>query len=104
MIFDDLYKIKPTARLLFQIFVVSLMIVMSEEYITSFGNLIGTGEINLGIASIPITIFCVVGLMNAFNMIDGLNGICASLALIPIIFLAFLGDFSYGRYIGFSGI
>ena len=104
MIFDDLYKIKPTARLLFQIFVVSLMIVMSEEYITSFGNLIGTGEINLGIASIPITIFCVVGLMNAFNMIDGLNGICASLALIPIIFLAFLGDFSYGLLIPIGGI
>ena len=37
--------------------------------------------------------------MNAFNMIDGLNGICASLALIPIIYLTFIGNFDYGLLI-----
>ena len=55
------------------------MIAMSGEYISNIGNLLGTGDINLGILSIPFTIFCVVGIMNAFNMIDGLNGICAAL-------------------------
>ena len=42
--------------------------------------------------------------MNAFNMIDGLNGICASLALIPIIFVAFLGNFSFGLLIPIGAI
>ena len=37
--------------------------------------------------------------MNAFNMIDGLNGICASMALVPISFVAFYGNFSYGLLI-----
>ena len=52
----------------------------------------------------PFTIFCVVGIMNAFNMIDGLNGICASLALIPIIFVTYLGNFSYGLLIPIGAI
>ena len=73
------------------------MIAMSGEYISNVGNLLGTGDISLGVLfSIPFTIFCVVGLMNAYNMIDGLNGICASLALIPIMYLTVLGNFSYG--------
>ena len=37
-------------------------------------------------------------------MIDGLNGICASLALIPIIFVAFLGNFSFGLLIPIGAI
>ena len=42
--------------------------------------------------------------MNAFNMIDGLNGICASLALVPIMYVTFLGNFSYGLLIPIGAI
>ena len=87
MIFDDYLTIKAVYRLIFQIFVTGLMIIMSGEYLYQVGNILGLGEINLGVFGIPFTIFCVVGLMNAFNMIDGLNGICASLALIPIMYV-----------------
>ena len=104
MIFDDFLTIKPILRLLFQFFISALMIGMSGEYISNIGNLLGTGDINLGILSIPFTIFCVVGIMNAFNMIDGLNGICAALALIPITYLTFLGNFSYGLLIPIGAI
>ncbi len=104
MIFDDYLSIRPIYRLFFQFFISGLMIAMSGEYLSNLGNLLGTGDINLGIISIPFTIFCVVGIMNAFNMIDGLNGICASLALIPIIFVAFLGNFSYGLLIPIGAI
>jgi UDP-GlcNAc:undecaprenyl-phosphate GlcNAc-1-phosphate transferase len=54
--------------------------------------------------SVAFTVFCVVGLMNAFNMIDGLNGICASLALVPLSFVAFFGNFSYGLLIPIGAI
>ena len=59
----------------------------SNEKILEVGDLFGLGDMNLGVFSVPFTIFCVVGLMNAFNMIDGLNGICASFALVPILFV-----------------
>jgi len=104
MIFDDYLTIRPIYRLMFQFSISGLMIAMSGEYLHQIGNILGFGEIELGIFAIPFTIFCVVGLMNAFNMIDGLNGICASLALIPIMYVTFLGKFSYGLLIPIGAI
>ena len=104
MIFDDYYGIKAIYRLSFQSLMVLLMISMTNESLVNVGNLFGFGDINLGIFSIPITVFCVVGLMNAFNMIDGLNGICASFALVPLIFVTYFGNFSYGLLIPIGAI
>ena len=42
--------------------------------------------------------------MNAFNMIDGLNGICAAFALVPIIFITLFGNFSSGLLIPIGSI
>ena len=99
MIIDDLIGIRASIRLLFQALIVLLMILMSDEYISNLGNLVGDGDIKLGIFAIPFTIFCVVGLMNAFNMSDGLNGICASYAIVPLIFLMLFGHVKYGLLI-----
>ena len=104
MFFDDFMSIKASYRIIFQCLIVVLMIMMSGEYLAQIGDLFGFGEISLGLLSIPFTIFCVVGLMNAFNMIDGLNGICASLALIPIMYVTFLGNFSYGLLVPIGAI
>jgi len=104
MIFDDYLSIRPIYRLMFQFLIASLMIVMSGEYLHQIGNILGLGEVELGIFAIPFTVFCVVGLMNAFNMIDGLNGICATLALIPIMYVTFLGNFSYGLLVPIGSI
>ena len=99
MILDDYYGLKAITRLFFQGSIAAAMIFFSGEYLVSLGNLFSSNEIILGAIGIPFTIFCVVGLMNAFNMIDGLNGICASFVLIPLVFLTFLGKFSYGLLI-----
>ena len=104
MIFDDYYGIKAAYRLSFQSIIVLLMIFMTNESLVNLGNLFGFGDINLGVFSIPITVFCVVGLMNAYNMIDGLNGICASFALVPLIFVTFFGNFSYGLLVPIGAI
>ena len=82
MIADDLWNLKATTRLILQAICVGGLIFVSGVYIESLGNLMGFGEILLGPFGIPFTIFCVVGMMNAFNMIDGLNGLCASLCLV----------------------
>ena len=99
MTIDDLIGIRASIRLLFQALIILLMILMSDEYISNLGNLVGDGDIKLGIFAIPFTIFCVVGLMNAFNMSDGLNGICASYAIVPLIFLMLFGHVKYGLLI-----
>ena len=82
MLFDDLWGIKAVLRLLIQAGCTGGLIVFSGVYIESLGNLLGFGELVLGSWGIPFTIFCIVGMINAFNMIDGLNGLCASLCLV----------------------
>ena len=104
MIFDDYFGIKAAYRLSFQSIIVLVMIFMTNESLVNLGNLFGFGDINLGVFSIPITVFCVVGLMNAYNMIDGLNGICASFALVPLIFVTYFGNFSYGLLVPIGAI
>ena len=99
MMIDDFIGIKASIRLLFQGLVTYLFILMCDESIINLGNLAGFGDIQPGIYSTIFTIFCVVGLMNAFNMIDGLNGICASFALIPMLILMFFGAVKYGLLI-----
>ena len=82
MIIDDLWGIKESNKLIIQAICVLGLILFSDVYITSLGNLLGFGEIQLGFFGIPFTIFCIVGMMNAFNYIDGLNGLCASFSLV----------------------
>ena len=82
MTFDDLRGLKPVTRLFIQAGCTGGLIFFSGIYVQSLGNLLGLGEIYLGFWGIPFTIFCVVGMINAFNMIDGLNGLCASLCLV----------------------
>ena len=90
MILDDLWGLSAIKRLFLQSLCVLGLIILSDVYITSLGNLFGFGEVNLGIFGIPFTIFCIVGIMNAFNMIDGLNGLCATLCLICFSSIIFM--------------
>ena len=71
------------------------MIFSTDISLQSVGNLFGFGEINLGILSIPFTVFCVVGMMNAFNMIDGINGLCSGCAMIALLLIGFHSGLIY---------
>jgi len=92
---DDFKTLKPIVRLFIQIILVSFVIYSTDIYLANFGNLFGFGEIDLGIFGIPFTIFCVVGMMNAFNMIDGINGLCAGSAMVALLFIGFYSGLMY---------
>ena len=92
---DDYRGLKVRQRLLIQAGASYLMIYTTGIQLESFGNLLGFGNISLGILSIPITIFCIVGIMNAFNMIDGVNGLCSGCAMITLLLLGFHSGFIY---------
>lgn len=42
----------------------------------------GTGAFELGVLAVPLTFLWIVGITNAFNLIDGLDGLAAGLASI----------------------
>ena len=90
MLYDDLWGLSALRRLGLQSFCVLGLYLTTGVSITSLGNLFGFGEFTLGFMSVPFTIFCIVGMMNAFNMIDGLNGLCASLCLVCFMSIIYM--------------
>jgi UDP-GlcNAc:undecaprenyl-phosphate GlcNAc-1-phosphate transferase len=86
---DDIKELKASSRLLIQILLSLYIIYITDISLNNLGDLFGFGKIYLGIFSIPFTVFCIVGIMNAFNMLDGLNGLCAGMTLqtLLVIFL-----------------
>tara|TARA_B100000989_G_scaffold295890_1_gene277910 strand:+ start:658 stop:1713 length:1056 start_codon:yes stop_codon:yes gene_type:complete len=92
---DDLKGLKPFLRLFIQIILSLYMVVSTGVYLESLGNLFGVGEINLGVFSVPFTIFCIVGVMNAFNMMDGINGLCSGCAMLALVLIGFYSGLIY---------
>ena len=92
---DDLRGLKPLIRIIIQCALSGYMIFSTGVYLESLGNLFGFGNINLGLFGIPFTLFCVVGVMNAFNMMDGINGLCSGCAMLALILIGFSSGLIY---------
>lgn len=90
---DDMGELSVRSRLLIQVGTAALMIALTGVYIDSGGHLFGDGEFRLYAAlGVPLTIVAVVGLINAFNMLDGIDGLAGGLAVTSIVAaLAFAG-------------
>ncbi len=84
-------------KLVFQI-VAAIVLIIGDVKIDAITNPFTktTKLIQLGIFSIPITIFWVVGITNTLNLIDGLDGLAAGVAMIASLsFLFVAGKFNY---------
>jgi len=86
---------KAYQRLLIQSVLAIYMVYTTDVSLSTLGNLFGFGDVNLGIFSIPFTIFCVIGIMNAFNMIDGINGLCSGCAMLSLLLIGFYSGLIY---------
>ena len=87
---DDKYDIHYRIRLYVQTLCAAMLIWGANTQLVSFGKIFGFAELNLLWFSIPITLVAVVGMINAYNMIDGIDGLSGGLSLISSIGLYFL--------------
>lgn len=87
---DDVSPLTPFSRLAIQIFASWLVIIFSDVYLRDLGNIFGIGNLYLGEVGLPITIFMIVGICNAFNMIDGMDGFVGFVVLISSITLGIM--------------
>lgn len=83
---DDKFDIRPWHKLLIQM-ASALSLVIYGIRIQLITNPISSSElyISIGILSIPLTIVWVVGITNALNLIDGLDGLAAGVAFISAV-------------------
>jgi undecaprenyl-phosphate alpha-N-acetylglucosaminyl 1-phosphatetransferase/UDP-N-acetylglucosamine 2-epimerase len=81
---DDLYSLSVRSRLVVQGCAVFIVIAATGIYLDSAGHVLGFDDLDFGLLGIPLTIFAVIGLINAFNMLDGIDGLAASQAMVSI--------------------
>ncbi|MCK4679659.1 undecaprenyl/decaprenyl-phosphate alpha-N-acetylglucosaminyl 1-phosphate transferase, partial [bacterium] len=88
-IIDDRVNLKPGVKLIVQVAVAVAMVASG----VAFGKirLFFGPVLELGWLSYPITVFWIVGFMNAFNLIDGLDGLAGGIAVIAASALFLVG-------------
>ncbi|WP_408007888.1 glycosyltransferase family 4 protein [Pseudalkalibacillus sp. A8] len=101
--FDDIFEISPKVKLLGQI--IAAGIVIHGGIVVNFINLPFDVRLDLGIWSIPLTLIWIIGITNAINLIDGLDGLAAgvsSIVLITISTMAIVNGNMFVVAIGFA--
>lgn len=96
-IWDDAYTVSVKARLLVQLSTASLIWLMGYRLPGLPDWLIMPGLMNYG-----LSVFFILLLINAYNLIDGINGLCGGLASIGFVVLAILfisiGAYGFGAF------
>lgn len=96
-LFDDLKPLPAKARLLVQIVAASIAILSSHLYLESI-NLAPSFAITVpAFLGFIISLFIVVGSINATNLIDGLDGLAGGLVLIGMTLLSMLHFLATGN-------
>ena len=82
---DDLVGIRPWIRICLEVAVIGFVVIMDLVNINDFHGLFGIGKLPVYV-SLPLCAFSGVGIINAINMIDGVDGLSSGLG----IFISFV--------------
>jgi len=85
---DDYFPLPAVVRLGIQILAAWLMVHYGGNQLVALGRLVGDWELLLGRWALVMTIFATVGVINALNMIDGMDGLSGGMLMICLAFLA----------------
>ena len=92
---DDIRGLGAAVRLVFQLLVASVFVHFVADWMTL--ELPGAGRVELGVLAMPATVLFVVWLTNAYNFMDGIDGIAGLQAVV-----AGIGWVGAGHYLGDS--
>jgi UDP-GlcNAc:undecaprenyl-phosphate/decaprenyl-phosphate GlcNAc-1-phosphate transferase len=82
-IFDDMFELSAKIKLLGQLAAAFTIVFLGDLQVV-FINLPFGGHLEFGYLSIPFTILWIVGITNAINLIDGLDGLAAGVSSIAL--------------------
>lgn len=92
---DDITPVTPVQKLFGQLLVSIILVYKSKIGLHSFYGLFGVEELGAPIA-FTLSVVAITGIINAFNLIDGINGLAGSIGLLVSVFFGvwffFTGD------------
>ena len=101
---DDLFKLSAWFRLVVGSLIIAFILNQSQEMVVDTLSLSFGWDVALGILAVPFTCLCILGFVNAINMVDGTNGLLVGLSVlwtgflllhaVPYLDLSFLGLFA----------
>ena len=86
---DDIYNLDAKFKLVIQLSIATIVYLLGVKIDTIFNPFGGAG-VDLGLFSYPITILWIVGISNAVNFIDGVDGLAGSVITVNSIALALI--------------
>lgn len=90
-ILDDHQDVSAKIKFLFQVVTAVLLVVMDDKVVLFIGDILFSGhQQGLGPVAIPFTIIAIVGVINAFNMIDGHDGLTGGVTLTTLLAIILL--------------
>lgn len=96
---DDILILSAKKKLAIQIIAALILVVLGNYKLTNFYGLAGLTQVNDWI-SIPVSVFFILFIMNAVNLIDGIDGLAAGISLMVSfcfgIWFYFTGHADYG--------
>ena len=87
---DDKHDLSFKVRLFVQALLSLVMMFAADMSLSNLGNMFGFGEVNLFLFGYILTIFAVVGAINAFNMVDGIDGLVGGLSIVTFALMGFM--------------
>ena len=79
---DDVIDLGFKAKFVAQFFAALIVVLYGGVKITSLGALLPDGLLLPGYISVPLTVFVIIGVTNAINLADGLDGLAGGISLL----------------------
>lgn len=77
---DDILDLSPWSRIIMEVLLIAFIMAMDYVSMDDFHGLFGIHDVSRWI-SVPLSLFAGVGIINAINLIDGVNGLSSGLCL-----------------------
>ena len=93
-IVDDYYNISHKIRFTFQIIAALIIIHYGGVVLKDLGSLLSDNDIHLELFAVAFSLFAIVGVLNALNFSDGVDGMSSSLSLVTFISVGFFAFYT----------
>jgi UDP-GlcNAc:undecaprenyl-phosphate GlcNAc-1-phosphate transferase len=100
---DDMFELPAKYKLLGQLAAACAVVFLGDLQMV-FINLPFGGQLQFGFLSMPLTILWIVGITNAINLIDGLDGLAAGVSSIALITISGMAIIQGNFYVAAVGL